>query len=322
MISNKVMYFDKRPEHIEKIFAECAKPEIDLCFYAPSWGRKGDLKDVESLLCHGGKVTREIIDQAPNLKLIQSVGIGFDSYDVEYAREKGIYVCNCRDGSSECVAEYDIGMMLALSRRIVQLSELTMKGEWHNWTYRHDTHMLYGKTAGVIGAGGIGRAVLKKTRGMGMKGIYYDVVRMPEELEKELGVEYVDFETLLRTADVVFLLVPLNKSTYHMIGEAEFKLMKDTAIFINDARGQCVDQDALVEALKNHEIWGAALDVVYPEPLPADAPILHLEGVNLIITPHLGSSTVELMRELFRFSCLNALKVLEGGRPENIVNGL
>lgn len=75
MISNKVMYFDKRPEHIEKIFAECAKPEIDLCFYAPSWGRKGDLKDVECLLCHGGKVTREIIDQAPNLKLIQSVGI-------------------------------------------------------------------------------------------------------------------------------------------------------------------------------------------------------------------------------------------------------
>ena len=105
MISNKVMYFDKRPEHIEKIFAECAKPEIDLCFYAPSWGRKGNLKDVECLLCHGGKVTREIIDQAPNLKLIQSVGIGFDSYDVEYAREKGIYVCNCRDGSSECVAE-------------------------------------------------------------------------------------------------------------------------------------------------------------------------------------------------------------------------
>lgn len=322
MISKKVMYFDKRPEHIEKIFYECAQPEIELCFYDPSWGIKGDLKDVECLLCHGGKVTKEIIDAAPNLKLIQSVGIGYDSYDIDYAREKGIYVCNCRDGSSECVAEYDIGLMLALSRRIVQLSELTKKGEWHNWTYRHDTHMLFGKTVGVIGAGGIGRAVLKKAKGMGMKGIYYDIVRMPENVERELDVEYADFHDLLRKADVVFLLVPLNKGTYHMMGAEEFRLMKKTAIFINDARGQCVDQMALVEALREHEIWGAALDVVYPEPLPSDDPILHIEGANLIITPHLGSSTVELMRDLFKWACMNAMRVLEGERPENIVNGL
>ena len=322
MISKKIMYFDKRPEHIEKIFIECAQPEVDLCFYAPSYGKKGDIADVECLLCHGGKVTKEIIDSAPNLKLIQSVGIGFDSYDIDYAREKGIYVCNCRDGSSECVAEYDVGMMLALSRRIVHLSELAKKGEWHNWTYRHDTYMIHGKTAGIIGAGGIGRAVLKKTKGLGMKGIYYDVRRMPDELEKELGAEYVDLDTLLETADVIFLLVPLMESTYHMIGAEQFKKMKKTAIFINDSRGQCVDQSALVDALREKEIWGAALDVVYPEPLPVDDPILQLKDVNLIITPHLGSSTLELMQDLFKFACRNAMKVLNGERPDNIVNGL
>lgn len=323
MITEKVMYFDKRPANIEKAFADCALPEIELCFYQPQEGKQGELKNVECLLCHGGRVTREIIDQAPNLKLIQSVGIGFDSYDIEYARERGIYVCNCRNGSSDCVAEYDIGLMISLMRRITQLAQSTRQGEWHNWTYRHDTHTIYGKTVGVIGGnGGIGRAFIRKCGAFGVKKLYSDVVRMPEELESELDAKFVDMDELLRESDIVMLLVPLLSSTYHIIGREQLRMMKNTAILINDSRGKCVDTDALVEALRNKEIWGAALDVVDPEPIPADHPLFQLEDSNLIVTPHLGSSTTELMTELFRSSCENALRVLGGERPQNVVNGL
>lgn len=185
----KVIYYDKRPPHIEKLLIEYAKPGIDLKFYEPSYGEAGSLEEAEAILAHSRGVTREIIDRAPNLKIIQVASVGYNQHDIEYAREKGIYVCNCAGGASDCVAEMVIGLMLSLTRRITQLSEKVRQGEWHNWTYRHDTHTIIGKTLGVIGAGGIGRAVLKRCRAFDMRELYYDVVRMPEELERELGAE-------------------------------------------------------------------------------------------------------------------------------------
>ncbi len=319
---NNVVYYDRRPAHIEKIFVDCAKPEIDLTFYEPEQEKQGDITKAEAILCHARGVTKDIIDSAPNLKIIQTAGIGFDSQQLEYAREKGVYICNCKGGASDCVAELDIGLMIALCRRIVQCAGETRNGAWPNWKYRHDTPMVTRKTLGVIGAGGIGRSVLKRCKAFDMKELYYDVVRMPEALEMELGAQYVDLDTLLKESDVVMLLVPLMPSTYKMIGAREFKLMKSSAVIINDSRGECIDQDALVEALKNKEIWGAALDVVYPEPLPADHPLFQIKDANLIVTPHLGSSATELMVELFKFSCDNVVKCLSGERPENIVNGL
>ncbi|MEE0696806.1 MAG: D-glycerate dehydrogenase [Oscillospiraceae bacterium] len=318
----KVIYYDKRPPHIEKLLIEYAKPGIDLKFYEPSYGEAGSLEEAEAILAHSRGVTREIIDRAPNLKIIQVASVGYNQHDIEYAREKGIYVCNCAGGASDCVAEMVIGLMLSLTRRITQLSEKVRQGEWHNWTYRHDTHTIIGKTLGVIGAGGIGRAVLKRCRAFDMRELYYDVVRMPEELERELGAEYVDLETLLRESDVVMILVPLLPSTYHLLGRDQFRLMKKNAIVINDSRGECIDQEALVEALREHWIWGAALDVVYPEPLPADAPLLQLKDANVIVTPHLGSATTELMEDLFKVACGNVIRALDGERPDSIVNGL
>ncbi len=321
MLEN-VIYYDKRPPHIEKLLIEYAKPDIDLKFYEPSYGERGSLEEAEALLAHSRGVTKEIIDKAPKLKIIQVASVGYNQHDIEYAREKGIYVCNCANGASDCVAELVIGLMISLSRRINQLAEKVKQGEWLNWTYRHDTHTIIGKTLGVIGAGGIGRAVLKRCRAFDMRELYYDIRRMPEELEREIGAQYVDLNTLLRESDVVMLLVPLLPSTYHMLGSEQFKLMKKSAIIINDSRGECIDQEALVEALKNHEIWGAALDVVYPEPLPPDAPLLQLKDSHVIVTPHMGSATTELLKELFKVACSNVEKALRGERPDNIVNGL
>lgn len=322
MIQGKIMYFDKRPPQIEKCFIETALPDIDLCFYEPSYGKQGNLEEAEVLVCNARGVKKDIIDRAPNLKMISIAGIGYDAHDIEYAKEKGIYICNCKGGASDTVAELDIGLMIDLLRRITQLSNKVHEGEWHNWTYRDNTFTLAGKTLGVIGAGGIGRSLLKKSKAFDMKGIYYDVFRMDEATEREYDVEYREMNVLLKEADVVALLVPLLPSTRHLLGKEQFEMMKKNAIVLNDSRGECIDQEALVEALRNKQIWGAALDVVTPEPLPKDAPILNIPDSNVIITPHLGSATYELMTCLFREACDNALRCLNGERPNNIVNGL
>ena len=323
MIKDSIVYFDHQNEKMEKIFAECALPEVELGFYQPSTGKKGELKDAEVLWLHQGYITKEVIEQMPKVKLIQEMGIGVDRIDLEFARSRGIYVCNYKGGASDSVAEFDIGLMIALLRRIVQLSPLLMeKGEWNCWTYRHDSYTLAGKTIGVIGgAGDIGSAVLKKHSSFGMREIYYDIVRLSPEREAAYGAEYVELDTLLRESDIVLLVVPLLPSTYHMLGAEEFKKMKKTAILVNDARGKCVDQKALAEALRTGEIWGAALDVFESEPPTPDDPLFHT-GSNVIATPHLGSSTVELVQNQVRFCVGNALKVLNGERPDNIVNGL
>ena len=323
MLKDKIVYFDHQNEKMEKIFSKCAEPEVELSFYQPSKGKKGELKDAEILWLHQGYITREVIEQMPKVKLIQEMGIGVDRIDLDFAKSRGIYVCNYKGGASDSVAEFDIGLMIALLRRIVHLSPLLMnQGEWNCWTYRHDSYTLAGKTIGVIGgAGDIGSSVLKKLSSFGMREIYYDIVRLSTEKEKQYGAEYVDFDTLLRESDIVLLVVPLLPSTYHMLGENEFKKMKKNAIVVNDGRGPCIDQKALTAALKNGEIWGAALDVFENEPPTPDDPIFHT-GANVIATPHLGSSTVELVQNQVRFCVGNALKVLKGERPDNIVNGL
>ena len=322
MIEKKIMYFDKRPPQIEKCFIQTALPDIDLCFYEPSYGKQGKLEEAEVLICNSRGVKKDIIDRAPNLKMVSIAGIGYDAHDIEYAKEKGIYICNCNGGASDTVAEFDIGLMIDLSRRITQLSNEVRQGSWNNWKYRDETHTLSGKTLGVIGAGGIGKALLRKSKAFNMRGIYYDLFRMDEQMEKDLDVEYMEMNELLKEADYVALLVPLLPSTRHILGKVQFALMKKNAIVLNDSRGECIDQDALVEALRSKQIWGAALDVVTPEPLPPDAPILNIPDSNVLITPHLGSATVELMNGLFREACDNAISFLSGERPKNIVNGL
>lgn len=315
-----VVYYEKRSPEIERILINCAKPYFDLKFNEPTEGEKCSVMNADAIICHGKEVSEEIINGNPKLKIIHTVGIGYDTQHVDFAKEHGVFVCNCQGGSSDCVAELDIGLMIALSRRIVQVANDTRNGEWPYWTYRADTHMITGKTAGVIGAGGIGRAVLKKCKAFDMKTVYYDIKPIPGEIEKQLDTSRVSLDELLEQADVIFLLVPLFPSTYKLIGREQFRRMKKSAIFINDSRGECVDQDALVEALINGDIWGAALDVVYPEPLPKDHILRKLP--NVILTSHAGSATTELLEKLFTFTAKNVAKCLAGERPENIVNGL
>jgi glyoxylate reductase len=175
-----------------------------------------------------------------------------------------------------------------------------------------------GATIGIIGMGRIGQAVARRAKGFNMKILYYDVRRLPENLEKELGAEFVDLDTLLREADIVTIHTPLTPETENLINEEKLKLMKKTAYLINTARGKIVDIDALYKALKEGWIAGAALDVFPQEPFPPDHPIMKLE--NVVVTPHIGSATWQTRTKMADLVAENLIAFYEGKVPPTLVN--
>lgn len=319
-MENVVLYVDKLNKDMEKMVIDMCPPEIDLRFLTPSVGKKGEIKDANCFFVTNFQVTREVIDQAPNLRLIQRTGVGLDNVDVEYATKKGVPVSICKGFNAVSVAELAVLDMLALYRRIVMLDPLTKKGQWHTWTYRHDSFELFGKTVGVLGGGAVGREVMKRVKAFDTKVIYYDAFRLPEETEKALDITYVDFDTLITEADIITLHLPLAPETTGLIGREEFRRMKKSAILVNTARGPIVDQAALVEALREGEIWGAASDVFSAEPAEKEDPLFKLENVNLITTPHLGAATYDNYYRVFAFSLENALRISRGEEPEIVIN--
>lgn len=234
-------------------------------------------------------VSRRVIYSADSLRIIARAGVGLDNIDVEAARERGIEVINAPASSTMSVAELAVGLMISVARKIAFSDRRMRMGEWPK---KHAVGVeLHGKTLGIVGAGRIGSTVARICRfGFNMNIIYYDPYRN-EQLEKEVGARYVDLDTLLRESDVVSIHVPLTPQTQHLINEEKLRLMKKTAILINTSRGQVVDTNALVKALKEGWIAGAGLDVFEEEPLPKGHPLLGLE--NVVLTPHIGASTVE-----------------------------
>ncbi len=305
-----VLYLDKMNEPMERMILEMCPPDVDLRFLQPNIGKKGALEDAECLFDTTFQVTREIIDQTPNLKLIQRTGVGVDMVDTAYAKEKNIPVSICRGFNSSSVAELAILDMLALYRHIIDLTVLSRKKEWHTWTFRHESFELLGKTIGIIGGGAIGREVMKRVKAFGAEVIYSDVVRMDRSLEDQLGCRYVDFEELIRTSDIISIHAPLLESTRGMIGAEQFRMMKDTALLINTARGQIVDADALIDALRTGKIWGAAVDAFEPED-----PMFGVELDNLIATPHVGAATYDNYYRVYKFGLENAQRIAAGKEP-------
>jgi len=259
--------------------------------------------------------TARVIEEAKNLKIIGRYGVGLDNVDLKAATEKGIIVTYTPGANTNAVAEHTFALMLALLKKIPQANEAGKKGEWRrkgglNWE-------LQGKTLGIIGLGRIGRAVAKMAKAFDMEVIAYSPHAPREEAEK-LGVKLVSLEELLSKADVVSLHTSLTPEKYHMIGEKEFKLMKKTAIIVNTARGELIDEDALVKALKNGDIAGAALDVLEKEPPPPDSELLKLE--NVIITPHTAAHTWEAVRKMGDMVTEDIIAVLSGKKPKYIAN--
>ena len=261
----------------------------------------------------------EVINAGEDLKVISQVAVGYDNIDVEAATRRGIYVTNTPGVLTETTADLTWALLMAVARRIVEADKYLRRGDWKiPWGLMMMLGSdVYGKTIGVVGLGRIGLAIAQRAKGFDMRILYHSRTRKPD-LEKELGIKYVDFKTLLKESDFVTLHVPLTPETHHMIGEKELKLMKNTAYVINTSRGPVVDEAALYKALKEGWIKGAALDVHEKEPTDPDNPLLKLD--NVVITPHIGSASVETRTKMAVMAAENLVSVLDGKIPPNLVN--
>ena len=236
------------------------------------------------------KVTRSIIKAGNNLKVIARGGIGLDNIDCNAAEEKGITVCNTPEASSRSVAELAIGLMFAASRKIAMADAALKSGQWLKKECMGCE--LAGKTLGIVGVGGIGQALARLAKAIGMEVITTkrDLSTIPTAI-KELGVPVVPMDELLAHSDYISLHLPKTAESIMFIGETQFKKMKDGVIFINTARGGIVDENALAQAIKSGKVASAAVDVFSKEPPNRDNPLIDLE--NVILTPHIGASSVE-----------------------------
>jgi glyoxylate reductase len=277
------------------------------------------VKGADAILCLIlDRITKEIIDSAgENLKVIANYGVGYDNIDYKYAKEKGILVTNTpSELSSRAVAEFTIGMIFAVLKRIVEGDEFLRKGNFSGWKPEIFLGLnLEGKTLGIVGLGKIGCLVAKMAKAFGLRVVYNKRTR-DCEMEKEFGLEYMSFENLLRESDIVSLHVPLTPETKHLINSDAMQLMKDNSYLINTSRGAVVDETALVEYLKKGKLAGVALDVFEYEPEVNP----ELWGLpNVILTPHIASSVLEVRDEMAIMAAKNIVAVLNKKEPINLV---
>lgn len=277
------------------------------------------LKDKEAMLCLlTDTIDKEVIEACPKLKVISNYAVGFNNIDVEAATEKGIPVTNTPEVLTETTADLAFTLLTAISRRLVEADKYARQGKFKGWApmmfLGQDVHK---KTLGIIGLGRIGKATAKRAnKGFDMKIIYTDIQR-DEEFEKEYNATFLTKEELLKQSDFVSLHIPLTEETKHLIAEKELEMMKETAYLINTARGPVVKEEALVKALKEGKIAGAALDVFEEEPKIHEG-LLNLD--NVIILPHIGSASKETRVKMAEMSAINLINIFEGKKPLSIVN--
>ncbi len=277
-----------------------------------------EVTDVSGIIIRAnGKVTARIMDCAPKLKVVGRHGAGVDNIDIEAATERGIVVVNTPYAPMEAVVEHVIGVMIVLSKRILESDIALRAGKWDVRYQLHGLEMK-GKTLGIVGMGRIGSRVAEIAHSIRMEILYCDVVANPE-VEKQFGAKRVDMEDLLRRSDYVTLHVPATPETHHLINAERIAVMKPTAILINAARGIVVDTTALYNALKAGQLFGAGIDVFEEEPAPADHPLFQLP--NVVVTPHMAGHSDEAAIAMSMVA-KDIIRVIQGQQPEYPVNTL
>ncbi|WP_353894034.1 D-glycerate dehydrogenase [Proteinivorax hydrogeniformans] len=262
-------------------------------------------------------ITKKIINSSKNLEGIANYGVGHNNIDIEAANEQNITVTNTPEVLTDATADLAWALLMAAARKIVPSDEFTRAGKFTGWGANLFLGAdIKGKTLGVIGAGRIGQTFAKRSLGFDMKILYHNRSRN-RQFEDELNAQYVDKETLLKESDFISLHAPLTEQTYHMIGESELEMMKDSAILINTARGSMIDEKALVLALKQKKIWAAGLDVFEREP-QIEAGLKELD--NVVLAPHIGSATFATRRKMAEIAAKNLVRILNGKEPLTPVN--
>ena len=271
----------------------------------------------DAILCMlSDRIDARVMDAAgPSLKVISSYSTGFEHIDVKEATARGIYVTYTADILAEATADLTFALILACARGIVNADKYVRENRWKvGWS--PDLMLGYNvhdATLGIIGLGRIGAAVAKRARGFNMKILYHNRSRN-QQLESELGAEYVELGDLLAQSDFVSIHSSLNSVSRHMIDRNRLGLMKKTAFLVNTARGQVVNEVDLARALKGSQIAGAALDVFEEEPLPRKSPLLKMK--NVVLLPHIGSATYQTRSKMAEVAAKNLLDVLTGKEPD------
>ena len=267
-----------------------------------------------------GRVDAAFFGRAPGLKLVQVPGHGFDHINVADAAAMGVPVATVASSGAEAhtVAEMAIVLAGVASRRVLQGHRAVLEGRWGVLAMlQGGVFELAGKTIGLVGLGRIGREVAKRARGFDMRVVYHDVIRLDAEQERELGIEFRDFEALLAEADIVSLHAPLTPETRGLINERTLALMKANAVLVNTARGPLVDAGALAQALGDRTIRAAAIDVFDPEPPHADLPLTSLD--NVVLSPHMAGVTGESILRIIAAALENCRRVARGEAPLDVV---
>ncbi|MCM3713324.1 D-glycerate dehydrogenase [Alkalihalobacillus oceani] len=277
------------------------------------------LKEADGIIGLALKVTKELLELAPNVKIVSNVSVGYDNLDLEELTKRQIMATNTPNILDDTTADAMFGLLLATARRIPELDHYVKAGQWtvslQPEQYGIDVHH---KTLGIIGMGNIGTAIAKRAHlGFDMKILYHNRSRRTEA-EERFQATYCELDELLERSDYVCLMVPASKATKHLIGKAEFQRMKRTAIFINGSRGQNIDEEALYEALVQGEIRAAGMDVFTEEPTRPDNPLLSLS--NVVTLPHIGSSTIECEYQMSKLAADNLRKGLQGQKPPTLIN--
>lgn len=273
-------------------------------------------------------LTGSVIRQMPNLKIIQSEGVGFNGIDCQTAKDQGVYVCNCKGANAGAVAEQTILLMLALLRSFITGDRIEREGRQIEMKERL---MCEGITElgdckiGLVGFGDIGKATAKRLLPFDCKIVYYDKFRAAQQLEEEHHVTYMEMDELVRSCDIISLHCPVMPETVGLVNADFLSKMKPTAYLINTARGEIIDNQALYDALIVGKIRGAGLDTVYPEPTTKENILLNLPEEfqeRIVFSPHIGGITTSYFRRAHAFNWSNIETALHGGRPAHIVNGI
>lgn len=273
--------------------------------------------DADILLNQYAPMNARVINALKNCRAIIRYGIGVDTVDIDAATARGIYVCNVPDYGVDETSNQTIAMILAMARKLPVIHARVRAGEW-GLSCGKPMYRFAGSTLGFVGLGRIASAVVEKLRPFSLKMIAYDPYMDPARA-RALGVELVDFDTLLERSDYVTIHCPSTPENRHMFDDSVFARMKPTAYLINCARGAIVDTDALIRALENRQIAGAALDVIEPEPIRMDNPLLKMD--NVIIVSHFGGYSEEAVESLQTKAAQEAVNILSGNKPFNAVNG-
>ncbi len=297
-------------------------PSADIFFYTDEKCFEESLPKADILVTSTRAVPPEMLDKAPNCRLIQKLGTGVNNICCDYAASKAVMVGNVAGENALSVAEYAVALTLCSLRHLtIAHNSIVREGKWVKSTLRDRCGELSGKTVGIVGFGSIGRTFAELIRGFHCNILYYDLRRLPEAEEEALQAAYCALDDLLVQSDIVSLHLPLSEDTRYLINENRLRRMKNLAVLVNTGRGGLIDEQALVKVLGEGKLLGVALDVHEREPVAADDPLKDFDRV--VMSPHTGAGTRESMERVIAQAFININSVLQthsAARPELIVN--